>query len=230
MDSTRLNKYISNTGYCTRRQAAALIKDGKVTVDGIVADNPGIPITEGMVVSVKGIDIGDYEPPEYYLINKPKRAHAVPTADDRGLVTLIRGVKSKRMQVLHPLAYDDTGLHVLTNDKLMIQRVSDPDNRVKAVYQIKTEPPLDEAAVEKWRASDDLKGVEVDLIEDVYYDAGFEGGVSASTEVTRWCLANQRRVLRIDRTYFAGLTKKDLPRGWSRPLTEKEVIMLKHFT
>lgn len=229
-DPTRLNKYIANTGYCTRREAATLIKAGKVVVDGKVADNPGMPVDPTMVVTVEGRDIATYEPPEYYLINKPKQSSAIATDRDKGLIGLLKKTTARQLVVVHPMAINDTGLHVITNDGDLLHRLQQHAARIKCVYQLKAEPTITVDQITDWKDTLLQHGIALELIEDVYYDIGLEAAADPRPILEALCKAASKEILRLDRTYYAGLTKKDLPRGWSRALTPQEVIMLKHFT
>lgn len=224
----RLNKYIANQGLCTRREAEALIKNGVVRVDGITITNPGHDVAGTEVIVAQGVNVNKYETPEYYLINKEKNNHAVKTDDNYGLIGLLKGTVAQQLEVMHPMPYMHTGLHVITNDQEMIARMSAEEARIKCTYQVALAPDSKGAAESliPALATSNLKAV---IIEDDYYDLSITAGPLAVDAITDTIIDASHIIARIDRMTYASMTKKDLKRGWNRKLTDQEVIMLKHF-
>jgi 23S rRNA pseudouridine2605 synthase len=236
-DDMRLNKYVALCGIASRRGAADLIKEGLVTINGEVTLEIGQRITPKDVISYKGKVIKPIEQLLYILMNKPKDT-ITTVSDERGRKTVIdiinRTIKA-RIYPVGRLDRDTTGLLLLTNDGDLAQKMSHPSYKIKKIYQVSLDKALnkdDLALIANGVALED--GIaEVDAVNYV------EG--SAKTEVLIEIHIGKNRIVRrifeqlgynvmkLDRVYYGGLTKKDLPRGTYRQLTEREVIMLKHF-
>lgn len=229
MEKVRLNKYIAHKGYCTRRQAADLIKQGKVVVDGKVADNPGLPVNDANEILIKGEVLAQYEEPEYWLLNKPK-GFGDGNSEAKSIFGLIKKTKSKHLQVAHIMSDDNTGLHVFTNDRKLMDRLTSKAALVQSTYHIKLDQPIDRQMADKWEDAMGDMVKYIALLDDPYYDLATEGGALLEEALLAFIQKEGRQVLRLDRCHYSGLTKKDLPRGFARPLTEREVVFLKHFT
>ena len=174
----------------------------------------------------------------YLLLNKPK--NVITTMDDeRGRKTVWDIVESKVDSKIYPVGRLDrntTGLLLMTNDGDLIQKLSHPSRRVKKIYEVVLDKPLEEKdleAIDKGLELEDGKA-EVDVVSYIQELPANHIGVelhSGKNRIIRRIFEHLGyEVIKLDRVYFAGLTKKDLPRGWSRFLSEKEVIMLKHFS
>lgn len=223
----RLNKFIAHTGYCTRREAEALVKQGKVTVDGKIVTNPGDDVNEESGVHVDGVDLKTYEPSEYYLINKEKDNHSTKTEDNFGLIGLLKGTTAQQLQVLHPMSFAHTGLHVITNDQQLIERANRPEARIKCYYHVAL---VDGSDQDQLIEALNEAGLTSQPIEDEgYYHVEASAGPADEATIMNLAKKAKQQILRIDRTTYAGMTKKDLKRGWNRKLTTQEIIMLKHF-
>lgn len=233
----RLNKYIAHAGVCSRRKAAELVKDGYIKVNGKVETNPGIEVDASDKVEYLGKLIKPITKKVYLLLNKPKNV-ITTMSDERGRKTVWDIVKSKVDFKINPVGRLDrntTGLLLMTNDGELSQRLSHPKTKVKKIYQVTLDKPLLESDLEKIQKGFPLEDgfAKVDVIS--YIDNEPQNCVGIQLH------SGKNRIIRrmfehvgynvdvLDRVYFAGLTKKDLPRGWSRFLTNREVIMLKHF-
>lgn len=205
-----------------------MIKKGVVRVDGVTITNPGHNVAGTEVIVAQGVNVNSYETPEYYLINKEKNNYAVKTDDNYGLIGLLKGTTAQQLAVMHPMPYMHTGLHVITNDQEMIARMTAPEARIKCTYQVALAPD-NKAAANSLIPALSAAGLEALAIEDEYYDISITGGPLATDMITDTIIAQGQIIARIDRMIYAGMTKKDLKRGWNRKLTEQEIIMLKHF-
>src|SRR6187402_1469679 len=235
-DEIRLNKYIANSGICSRRDADIYIQSGNVKVNGVPVIEMGYLVKPGDVVNFDGAVITP-EKKVYILLNKPKN---FTTALDEGqeyrnVLELVKGSTSSKIAPIGRMDKNTTGLLVFTNDTDMIRKFTLPNQKSSKIYQISLDKNLKFEDLEKIN-----KGVVVDghrvFVEDVSYIDGepkSEIGLKLKTsnvKVVRSIFEQfEYDVLKIDRVSFAGLTKKNLPRGNWRLLTEQEVINLKNF-
>jgi len=234
----RLNKYIAHSGICSRRKAADLVKAGKIKVNGEVEINPAIEVTDADRIEYDGKVLKAVTEMVYLLVNKPKGV-VTTLSDEQGRKTIWDMVKQKVKTRIFPVGRLDmytTGLLLLTNDGDLTLRLSHPRHKVKKIYHVQLDRPLlekDKLAIEKGIELEDGKA-EIDGISYVKGEdethVGIEIHMGKNRIVRRIFEHLDYSVVKLDRVYYAGLTKKDLPRGWSRFLSEKEVIMLKHFS
>ncbi len=232
----RLNKYVAHCGIAARRQAAEYVKQGLVRVNDTVELNPSYIVQSGDMVKYKGIVIQPEEQRVYIIMNKPK--DVITTSDDEmGRTTVLDIVGKKIKERIFPVGRLDrntTGLLLLTNDGDLAKKLTHPSHKVTKFYHVILDKILNKPDLERIR-----KGVEledgfaevdgIDYVGDKKDEVGVELHSGKNRIVRRIFEALGYEVLRLDRTYFAGLNKKELPRGHFRHLTEQEVIMLKHF-
>ena len=230
----RLNRYIANSGICSRREADEHISNGLITVNGRLVTDLGTKVTYDDEVRFRNKKISS-EKKVYILMNKPR--DYVTTVDDphadRTVLDLIGDGCSERVYPVGRLDKATTGVLLLTNDGDLTGKLTHPRYNRKKVYHVF----LDRAV-----ARDDLfrltEGIELDdgviAADSVSYaDAedrsqlGIELHSGKNRVIRRMFEALGYRVKKLDRVYFAGLTKKKLPRGKWRFLTDKEIIMLK---
>jgi len=234
----RLNKYLAHSGVCSRRKAAELVKDGLVFYNGKVERNPAILVSRTDKVKYKGKIVKPSRNYIYLLLNKPKNT-ITTMSDEKGRKTVWDIVESKVQDRIYPVGRLDrntTGLLLLTNDGSLTKRLSHPRYKVKKIYHASLDKPLkseDMRKIEKGLTLEDGP-VQVDSIEYVSDSPKTEVGITIhlgkNRIVRRIFESLGYEVIKLDRVYFGGLTKKDLPRGWSRFLSKQEVIMLKHFS
>ncbi|HAT81675.1 MAG TPA: rRNA pseudouridine synthase [Flavobacterium sp.] len=234
-DEIRLNKYISNSGVCSRRDADIYIQSGNVKVNGIPVTEMGYMVKPGDVVNFDGAVLTP-EKKVYILLNKPKN---FTTALDEGqefrnVLELVKGSTSAKIGPVGRMDKNTTGLLLFTNDTDMIRKFTLPTNKSSKIYQVSLDKNLKFEDLEKIQKGLVLDGHRV-FVEEVSYiegEAKSEIGLklrSANVKVVRSIFENfSYDVLRIDRVAFAGLTKKNLPRGNWRLLTEQEIINLKN--
>ncbi len=236
-DEMRLNKFISNAGVCSRRQADEYIKAGYVTVNDVAVLEMGYKVKPSDIVKFKNRKVQN-EKKVYVLLNKPK-GYLTTVSDDRERKTvmeLVNTVKDVRLYPVGRLDRNSTGILLMTNDGELAQKLSHPSGEVTKVYQVELDKPLDQKDLLKIREGVELEDGKAN-VDQVEYTlprgddkhVGIELHSGKNRIVRRIFESIGYEVQKLDRVLYAGLTKKNLPRGKWRFLTEKEVIFLKYF-
>lgn len=234
-DTIRLNRYIANAGVCSRRDADSLIEAGEIKVNGKVITEMGYQVKPGDVVKY-GNRVLNPEKMLYVLLNKPK--DFITTTDDpndrRTVMDLVKNAGPQRIYPVGRLDRNTTGLLLLTNDGELAEKLTHPSYEIRKVYQAELDKPISTEDFEKLREGINLEDgfVKPDDLAIVTPDAqviGIEIHSGRNRIVRRMFEALGYEVTKLDRTVYATLDKKDLPRGNWRYLTEKEVIKLKYF-
>jgi len=230
----RLNKFLSNAGVCSRREADVLIQTGVVTVNGKIVTEMGHKISPTDVVQYDGETI-NAEKKRYVLLNKPKGF--ITTMDDpQGRKTVMSLVKTACRERVYPVGRLDretTGLLLFTNDGDIAKKLTHPRYQARKIYHAELNKPFKADDFDRL-----LKGVDLEDGKSRADKASYvEGGNSREVGVEIHSGKNRvvRRmfeslgyvVVKLDRVVYAGLTKKDLPRGMFRHLTDEEVSFLK---
>jgi len=233
----RLNKYIAHCGIASRRQAAELVKDGQVKVNGEVLTEPGYQVEKGDVIEYKDKQVQPEERKVYILMNKPKNV-ITTVNDERGRRTVIDLTKNKIKERIFPVGRLDrmtTGLLLLTNDGPLAQKLAHPSHKIKKFYHVVLDKAVSEEDVQRIAEGLELEDGKA-IVDKVNYveggdkrEIGMELHIGKNRIIRRIFAHLGYEVVKLDRTYYAGLTKKDLGRGRYRHLTEREVIMLQHF-
>ncbi len=230
----RLNRFLANAGVCSRREADLHITNGKVTVNGEVVTEMGHKVlrTDSVCFNGKPVSLEDKV---YVLLNKPK--DYVTTADDpEGRKTVMDLVKDACPERIYPVGRLDrntTGVLLLTNDGEMAAKMMHPKFAKKKIYHVFCNKPVSFASMQKILKGIMLEDGEVhaDRIEYVSEADRKQIGIeihSGKNRVVRRIFENLGyKVVKLDRVYFAGLTKKNLRRGHWRFLEEAEVNMLR---
>jgi 23S rRNA pseudouridine2605 synthase len=234
-DDIRLNKYISNSGACSRRDADIYIQSGNVKVNNVVITEMGYKVKPGDVVNFDGAILIP-ERKEYILLNKPKNftTSNEDDVDHRNVLELVRAATKSKIQPIGRMDKNTTGLLVFTNDTDMIRKFSLPNQKSPKIYQVSLDKNLKFEDLEKIAGGVTLDGHKlfVDEISYIENEPKTEIGLKLRTpnvKVVRAIFEHYKYdVLKIDRVSFAGLTKKNLPRGNWRFLTEQEIINLKN--
>ncbi|MEL7021495.1 MAG: pseudouridine synthase [Bacteroidota bacterium] len=234
----RLNKFVAKSGICSRRQAAEYVKEGLVKVNEQEERNPAYQIQQGDVVFFKDKPIQPQMKRIYLLMNKPKNT-ITTLSDDRGRKTvmdLIDGKIEERIFPVGRLDRDTTGLLLLTNDGDLAKKMSHPSHGIRKVYHVTTDKPVIKADIQKIRMGLELEDgvVQVDAVDYVRNAPRTEVGivihVGRNRIVRRIFEHLGYEVKKLDRTAYGPLTKKDLPRGFFRSLSEQEIVTLKHLS
>lgn len=234
-DEIRLNKYISNSGVCSRRDADIYIQSGNVKVNGEVITEMGYKVKLNDVVNFDGTVITP-EKKEYILLNKPKGFTTAGDGDvnTSNVLDLVRNATRARLQAVGRMDKTTTGLLLFTNDTDMVRKFTIPNQRSSKVYQISLDKNLKYEDLEKVVGGLTIENHRV-FVEEISYieeQPKSEIGLKMKTsnvKVVRSIFEHLGYdVLKVDRVVFAGLTKKNLPRGNWRFLTEQEIINLKN--
>lgn len=234
-EAIRLNRFIANSGICSRRDADEHIKNGLVTVNGAVVTELGSKVNITDDVRFRGRRLSS-EKKVYIVMNKPK--DYVTTVEDphadHTVLELIGDACKERIYPVGRLDKATTGILLLTNDGELAGKLTHPRFKRKKVYHV---------FLDKVVTKNDLfrltEGVEIEEGVTIVADAVSYADEEDKTQIGVELHSGQNRVIRrmfetmgykvkkLDRVYFAGLTKKNLPRGKWRFLTEKEISMLK---
>ena len=234
----RLNKYIAHSGICSRRKAAELVKAGKIYVNGKVELNPAIEVSHKDNVTYQGKRLRPESRKVYLLLNKPKGV-ITTASDEKNRTTVLDLIGKEISERIYPVGRLDrntSGLLVLTNDGELAEKLSHPKYNVQKVYQVRLNQNLSPDHLDKIRNGLQLEDgfIKPDGVNFVsgkdHSNVGIELHSGKNRIVRRIFEHLGYEVLALDRLYYAGLSKKDLPRGRYRELTKKEIIMLKHFS
>lgn len=230
----RLNKYLANAGVCSRREADSYITAGVVKVNGEVVSELGAKVTRGDSITFHDQPVR-LESKVYVLLNKPK--NTVTTSDDpqnrKTVMDLVKGACPERIYPVGRLDRNTTGVLLLTNDGDLASKLMHPKYVKKKIYQVKLDRDV---AIEDMQAiadGIDLEDGEIHadsiayVAEDILNEVGIEIHSGRNRIVRRIFEKLGYQVQKLDRVYFAGLTKKNIPRGRWRYLTESEVNMLR---
>ena len=230
----RLNKYLSNAGICSRREADTLIAAGNVSVNGKVVTEMGYKVNRDDVVKFDGRVITP-ERKEYVLLNKPKN-HITTTRDEKGrrtVMELISNASKSRLLPVGRLDRNTTGLLLFTNDGDLAKKLTHPSHGVRKIYHVELDKNLTMSDFRKIQSGPVLEDGPV-VVDDLSYienkskrEIGIEIHSGRNRIVRRIFEHFGYRVVKLDRVVIAGLTKKDLPRGHWRHLTPQEIINLK---
>lgn len=230
----RLNKFMANAGVCSRREADDFITAGVVSVNGQVVTELGTKIKRSDEVKFHD-QVVNIERKIYVLLNKPK--DTVTTSDDpqarRTVMDLVKGACDERIYPVGRLDRNTTGVLLLTNDGDLASKLTHPKYLKKKIYHVRLDKNLTKADMEQIAAGIQLDDGEIhaDAIsytdEDKKNDVGIEIHSGKNRIVRRIFESLGYKVVKLDRVYFAGLTKKGLRRGDWRYLTEQEVNFLR---
>lgn len=229
----RLNRYISMGGVCSRRDADTLITEGRVKVNGEVVQTVGSKVRKTDRVEVDDVVVTP-ERKVYLVLNKPK--DYVTTLEDplerKTVMSLIEGACKERIYPIGRLDRQTTGVLLFTNDGDLAKKLTHPKYEHKKIYHVFLDKPLAEKDMEAIHTGIELEDgtIKADEISYVVPDAtevGIEIHSGRNRIVRRIFEHLGYRIERLDRVYFAGITKKNLPRGRWRFLTSEEVKILK---
>lgn len=232
-DGVRLNKYIANSGICSRREADTYIEHGSVTVNGQLVTEMGYKVKANDEVRFDGSLIS-MEQKRYVLLNKPKN-YITTMEDDRGRKTVMELIQNATKERIYPVGRLDrntTGLLLFTNDGELAKKLTHPKHNVRKLYHASLDKKLTLSDLEKLRGDVVIEGrkVFIDAVSYVNGEKKTEVGIeihSGRNRIVRKIFEHfGYSVLKLDRVIFAGLTKKNLPRGRYRELTKQEVINL----
>lgn len=230
----RLNKYLANAGICSRREADEFITAGVVSVNGEVVTELGTKVTRSDVIKFHD-QLVSAERKVYILLNKPK--DCVTTSDDpqdrKTVMDLVKGACAERIYPVGRLDRNTTGVLLLTNDGDLASKLTHPKYLKKKIYHVYCDKNVTKADLDQIAAGITLEDGEIhaDAISYAHETDKKQVGIeihSGKNRIVRRIFESLGyRVTKLDRVFFAGLTKKNLRRGDWRFLTEQEVNMLR---
>jgi len=232
-----LNKFIAHSGICARRDAADMVRLGKVKVNNELVTEPGHKVSSKDEIKVNGKKIFLEKNLVYILLNKPKD-YITTTADPQNRKTVLDLIKRATPERVYPVGRLDrntSGVLLFTNDGQLSQKLIHPSNEVKKIYAVTLNKPLEKKDFERILAGVTLEDGHASVDVLAYSD------VKDKTQIGVEIHSGRNRIVRrifehlgydvknLDRVMFAGLTKKNVERGKWRFLNEKEVRLLKYF-
>lgn len=229
----RLNKYLANSGMCSRREADRMIKAGMVEVNGEVVTEMGVKVNISDEVKYNGLTIKP-EPKRYILLNKPK--DYITTLKDPNarntVMELIDGACKERVYPVGRLDRNTTGVLLFTNDGDLAKKLTHPSNEVQKIYHVTTDKAVSHADLERIAQGFELEDGFIQADEIAYADEHNRSEIgirihSGRNRIVRRIFEHLGyEVKKLDRVMFAGLTKKALSRGHWRFLSDREVGFL----
>ena len=231
----RLNRFIAQAGVCSRREADVLIEAGRISVNGKVTQELGLKVLPGKDEVVYNGKVLNPQQFVYILLNKPKNM-ITTTRDPEGrrtVMDLVANASDTRIFPVGRLDRNTTGLLLLTNDGDLAKKLTHPSHKVRKLYKVRLNRPISEEELQQL-----LKGIELEdgraRVDKVDYVAGTHGDevgveihIGRNRIVRRMFEALGYEVVALDRVGIAHLTKKRIPKGKWRFLTDKEVGFLK---
>lgn len=229
----RLNRFIANSGICSRRDADRLIASGQIKINGKVMVEMGYRVKKTDKVEYRGKAL-KRETYQYVLLNKPK-GFITTMEDEKGRATVMKLVEKACDERIFPVGRLDretTGLLLFTNDGELAKKLTHPSHQVRKIYQIELDKPITRADFEKVldgvKLEDGIANVnELATVGDDNRNLGIEIHIGKNRIVRRIFEHLGYQVIKLDRVMFASLTKKNLPRGKYRLLNPKEIMGLK---
>lgn len=235
-DQMPLNKFIAHAGVCGRREAAELVKEGKVQVNGSIIFEPGYKVSSKDKVLFKGKQLFPQKNLVYILVNKPKD-YITTAKDPQGRKTILDLLKNATKERIYPVGRLDrntTGVLLMTNDGELAQKLTHPSFEIRKVYEVKLDKPVVKKDMESILNGITLEDglIKADAIS--YADAKDKSVVGIEIHSGRNRIVRRifeylgYDVKNLDRVMFANLTKKNVDRGKWRFLSEKEIRLLKY--
>ena len=233
-DDIRLNKFLANAGICSRREADEYIQAGVVTVNGEVVTELGTKIKRGDEVKFHEQPVS-IERKVYVLLNKPK--DCVTTTDDpqarKTVMDIVKGACPERIYPVGRLDRNTTGVLLLTNDGELASKLTHPKFAKKKIYRVRLDKDLTQEDMNKIASGIELEDGEIHADEIAYADEAKKNDIgieihSGKNRIVRRIFEHLGyKVTKLDRVFFAGLTKKGVKRGDWRFLTQQEVNFLR---
>ena len=229
----RLNRFIAQSGLCSRREADDYIQAGLVSVNGVIVTELGSKVKPTDEVKFNDSRI-EGEKKVYLVLNKPK-GYVTSLEDphaDKTVMDLVKGACEERIYPVGRLDKNSLGLLLFTNDGDMTRQLTHPSYRKKKIYQVSLDKPLTRADMDRIAEGITLEDGEIHADEIAYVkedksEIGIEIHSGRNRIVRRIFESLGYSVRKLDRVYYAGLTKKNLKRGAWRFLTKEEVMRLK---
>ena len=232
----RLNKYLAHCGIGTRRQSEEFVRKGKVKINGEVIDNPSHIVQPADTVTYNDKPLHLQKGKAYLLMNKPKGFSCTfDLKNNKSVAEILKGKFLNEVTAPLPLGDNDLGLILLTDDDKVLDNIMAEGHKIKQIFEVTLEDEMSaevlhqpEQGVEHEGTMYKLEGISF-LTDQPASVVGIECHQNTTKYIYDLFARVGHTVVKLDRTYIAGLTKKDLPRGFFRSLTEKEIIFARHF-
>lgn len=235
-DQMPLNKFIAHAGVCGRREAADLVKEGKVQVNGSIVFEPGYRVSANDKVLFKGKQLYAQKNLVYILVNKPK--DYITTAKDpegrKTILDLLKGATQERIYPVGRLDRNTTGVLLMTNDGELAQKLTHPSFEIKKIYEVRLDKPVAKKDLETILSGITLEDGFINADAVSYADSKDKSVVGIEIHSGRNRIVRRifehlgYDVKNLDRVMFANLTKKNVDRGKWRFLNDKEIRLLKY--
>jgi len=230
----RLNKFIAQSGLCSRREADTLILKGQVSVNGKTIKKMGIIIKKTDKVKVDNKKISP-EKKIYILLNKPKDYITTnkDTHNRKIVIDLIKNVK-ERIFPIGRLDRKTTGLLLLTNDGELSKKLTHPSHKIKKIYSLQINKPITKNDFNKLKEGIEIDNEKIHInkinILNNRKELGIEIHMGKNRIIRKLFESLDYKIIKLDRVMFGPLTKRNLPRGKWKFLDQKELRLLKNFT
>jgi len=236
-EAIRLNKFVANAAACSRRQAAELIRSGKIQVNKKINKNPAFHIDPSDEVSLAGKKLKLQKAPIYILVNKPKGfiCSTEPESKEKQVHNLLDGELREEVTCIDHLDKTTTGLLVLTNDNELIEKFANPKTKIKAVYRVTLEKPLTEEEMKRIKKGIEVEDKRVAFRWMEHHDDKKPEVITIELVMDRAIMipvvfkAIGAKVIKLDRIFYAGFSRRHLKKGDFRVLDREEIRRLKHF-
>ncbi len=232
-EKVRLNKFIANSGVCNRREADELIKRGEIKVNGKVVTEMGFKVSRKDKIEYDGRVLKG-ETPIYFLLNKPSGygSGKKDFAEGKSVMTIMRDACEERIFPVGKMDKYATGLLLLTNDQELNKKLQSGETQHRVIYQVDVLKPLNEDDLNKLKEGVKTKDFEINVVDASLIDGrplhvGIELAGEFDGAIRKLFQMNDIQIKTQERVCIAHLTKKDLPKGKYRMLTDKEVALLK---
>ena len=230
----RLNKFIANAGICSRREADKFIEAGVVKVNGVGVTEMGLRVSKTDEIKFNGQRLKS-DPPRYVLLNKPKNySGRVDSAlSTTSVMQLIKQACKERVYPVDKLNKTETGLLLFTNDTDLAKKLGSSKKNIKEIYQITLDKNLSQVHLENIREGIFMNGRTINIDSISYINGkdkneiGIENSNGGIKLVKQLFEKINFKIIKLDRVFLGGLTKKDLPRKHYRHLTQDEINILK---
>jgi 23S rRNA pseudouridine2605 synthase len=232
----RLNKFLSNAGVCSRREADVLISSGVISVNGEIITELGYKIKPGDLVKYDGETIHT-DKKRYILVNKPKE-FVVTSEDTWGRKSIYGLLRNKVKETVYPVGIldrDCTGLMLYTNDGDLFKKLVHPAKMALNMFHVTLNKPFDLSKLDdlkkgRWDLGKRAQVVNAECVADARnFELGLEIKTDNSNAVRKIFENHGYEVTKLDRVMYAGLTKKDLPRGFFRDVTTDELSFMRMY-
>ena len=232
-DEIRLNKYIANSGICSRREADMHISIGSITVNGKIITEMGYKVKLDDDVRFDGSRINP-EKKAYVLLNKPK-GFATTTSEGKGrtVMDLVANATASRIKPIGRLGRNSTGLLLFTNDETIVKKFTNSKNGVARLFHLELDKNLKFEDLKKIQEGFKIEGKEISVEEISYIENSPKKEIGLKIKNTGNSIIRtifehlNYDIIRLDCVMIAELTKKDIPRGHRKLLTELEISNLK---